>query len=182
VAFQHRLPIVFLSGQKIIVPALTTTIAGTIAGAWVVLRYLRDQRNTTASEHLTRQMEVRRPFATIQLNLFMEAGKVAGELAAFDKSTEGWQEHTEWKKAYTRFYQLFWAELSIVENEDIKHAMESFAGKLNEVLRQPRNKGFQEELKQDAYQLARTLRLSIERNWEVDLGTLLRDAKEPSTT
>jgi hypothetical protein len=113
---------------------IATVLTPTIAGAWVVLRYLRDQKNTTVSEHRTRLLEVRRPFATIQLNLFMEAGKVAGELAAFDKSNEGWQEDTEWKKAYTRFFQLFWAELSIVENEDIKRAMESFAGKLNEVL------------------------------------------------
>ena len=102
----------------------------------------------------------------------MEAGKAAGQLAAFDKSIDKWPESVEWKGYYTRFYQLFWTELSIVEDEKIKSAMQDFSRQLNAVLHEPGNESLQTELNQVAYRLARNLRRGIEKQWEVDLGAL----------
>ena len=172
---------VILELAKVLVPALVT-IGG---GAWVAFTYLDGQKQARAkqevqirNDNLTRRLEVQKPFSSIQLAIFMEAGKIAGQLAAFDKSTDNWQESVEWKGYYTRFYQLFWTELSIVEDEEIKSAMQDFSRQLNMVLREPKNESLQKELNQVAYRLARTIRGSIEKAWDVNLGTLTDPSKK----
>jgi len=166
---------VFLELVKTLVPAMTAVIGG----LWVAWTYVDNQR--AASKHdqaqaerdeRTRRIEAQKPFSSIQLSLFMEAGKVTGELAAFDKSTENWADSAEWKGYYTRFYQLFWTELSIVEDDDIKSSMVQFSAQLKTVLREPKNETAQKELQQVAYRLARTIRKSIQNTWDVDLGLI----------
>ena len=166
---------IVLEIAKALIPALVA-LGG---GLFVVFKYFKDQKQDLAKQNeqirnnnLTRRLEVQKPFSSIQLALFMEAGKAAGQLAAFDKSAEKWPESVEWKGYYTRFYQLYWTELSIVEDEKIKSAMQDFKRQLNAVLGEPGNKDLQEELKQVAYRLARKIRSGIEKTWEVDLGIL----------
>jgi hypothetical protein len=166
---------------KALVPAIVA-IGG---GLWVAFTYVDNQRRAheqqaiqAKNDNITRLVEARKPFASVQLQLFIEAGKVAGELAAFDKSNERWMESAEWKAYYTRFYQLFWTELSIVEDDEIKAAMQEFSGQLNKVLSQPHDIAEQKELNQVAYRLARKIRASIEKTWMLDLGPLTGPTKE----
>jgi hypothetical protein len=102
----------------------------------------------------------------------MEAGKVVGQLAAFDKSSANWMESPEWKTEYNRFYQLFWTELSIVEDNDIKAGMQDFSRQLKKVLSHPNDLVERKELNQVAYRLARTIRAGIEKAWVLDLDPL----------
>jgi hypothetical protein len=102
----------------------------------------------------------------------MEAGKVAGQLATFDKTNDTWMQTLEWKNYYTRFYQLYYTELSIVENQEIKEAMQSFSKQLKKVLGDPQNEDEGEDLKQASYQLAKRIRKGIEETWEVKLDPL----------
>ena len=159
---------------KALVPALIA-ISG---GLWVAFTYVENQRLAreqevaqAKKENITRLVEAQKPFTYIQLQLFMEAGKVAGQLATFDKTGEKWIDSGEWKGYYTRFYQLFYTELSIVEDQEIKEAMEKFASQLEAVVKDPHNVNKNEDLKQVAYQLARHIRASIEKTWVIDLGS-----------
>ena len=166
---------------KVLLPALIAILSG----LWVAFTYIDGQEQARAkqdkqiqNDNLTRRLEVQKPFSSIQLALFMEAGKAAGQLAAFDKSAEKWRESVEWKGYYTRFYQLFWTELSIVEDEEIKSAMQNFSLQLNAVLHAPGDESLQQQLNQLAYRLARTLRRGIEKTWDVDLGALTDPSKK----
>jgi hypothetical protein len=160
---------------KSLVPALTAIIGG----LWVAYTYVENQRQAREQEvaqsrkdNITRLIEAQKPFASVQLQLFMEAGKVAGQLATFDKTGERWSENSEWKGYYTRFYQLFYTELSIVEDQQIKEAMQNFSAQLQKITREAYKVDEDDKLKQLAYQLARHIRASIEETWKVGLSPL----------
>jgi hypothetical protein len=148
-------------------------VSGLLISILKIKRKGREQRTILSKEdNITRLIEAQKPFATIQLQLFMEAGKVVGQLAAFDKSSANWMESPEWKTEYNRFYQLFWTELSIVEDNDIKAGMQDFSRQLKKVLSHPNDLVERKELNQVAYRLARTIRAGIEKAWVLDLDPL----------
>jgi hypothetical protein len=166
---------IFLELTKALVPALVTIVGG----LFVAYRYITDQRHArdqeskqANQENIARLIEARKPFAAIQLQLFIEAGKIAGQLAAFDKSTLNWMENDAWKSDYARFYQLFWTELSIVEDEGIKVAMQDFSRQLKKVVSHPTDLGEQKQLNNVAYRLALAIRGGIEKMWVLDLDRL----------
>jgi hypothetical protein len=166
---------VVLELLKALVPALVA-IGG---GLWVAFTYVENQKQAREQEATqakkdndTRLIEAQKPFASIQLELFMEAGKVVGQLATFDKANDKWTENAEWNGYYTRFYQLFYTELSIVEDQEIKEAMQNFSAQLQTVLKDPHKMDEDAKLKQLAYQLARHIRASIEKTWVVKLRPL----------
>jgi hypothetical protein len=160
---------------KALVPALVA-IGG---GLWVAFTYVENQKQAREQQaiqadkdNVTRLIEAQKPFASIQLQLFMEAGKIVGQLATFDRTEDKWTDNAECKDYYTRFYQLFYTELSIVEDEEIKEAMQNFAKQLQKLLKDPHNVDEDARLKQLAYQLARHIRASIEKTWVAKLSPL----------
>ena len=168
-------PYIALELTKALVPALVA-LGG---GLWVAFTYIDSQRRSheqkdiqAKNDNIARLIEARKPFATLQLQLFMEAGKVAGKLAAFDKSVDNWMDSPEWKSLCERFYQLSWTELSIVEDDDIKTAMVAFSEQLKKA---PSDAS---ALNLVAYCLARKIRAGIETTWVLDLGQLSGQTKE----
>jgi hypothetical protein len=129
----------------------------------------------------TRLLEAQKAFFDNQLKLYMEAAKIAGQLVAIDRTKDGWPEGKEWKEAYERFYQLFWTELSVVEDNTVKTAMENFSSQLQKVMASPNDRSGDEEFQQLSYRLARQIRSSIEASWRVQLGTVseTKDAVRP---
>src|ERR1700687_1697369 len=100
-----------------LIVALLPAMTAVVGGLWVAFTYVENQRQAREQENAqaqrenrTRLIEAQKPFSSIQLALFMEAGKVAGELAAFDKNNERWMDDNHWKTYYTRFYELYWSE------------------------------------------------------------------------
>jgi hypothetical protein len=149
------------------------------AGVWVAFTYFGhlkelqlQEKNLSDREDRARLIEAKKPFAEVQLALFMEAGRVVGQLVAFDKSKAEWVESKEWKDIFARFYGLFWTELSIVEDEAVKKAMEKFSSQLQLVVASPQTQEAQDKLNERAYKLARQIRSSIEDAWHVKLGEI----------
>jgi hypothetical protein len=83
-----------------------TAIGG---GVWIVITFMRSQRDLVA----TRLFESRKPFLEHRLKLYNEAAQVAGKLV-----TENYGS-SEWNKAIYRFWELYWSELSAVEDSKV---------------------------------------------------------------
>jgi|SRR6202035_3248012 hypothetical protein len=153
-----------------LLPALTATAGG----IWIAWTYIENQKHAQAEqieqaqkENTTRLLEARKPFIDKQLALYVETSQVAGRLVSTDDYSGG-----EWQSQFRRFEELFWTELSMVEDEGVKTAMQNFARKLrwmnsNKISVQ---KSDQEELRQLSYQLARALRSGIESTWYINLS------------
>jgi hypothetical protein len=174
-----------LEWVKALVPAMT----GIGAGLWVAYRYLADRREAhkqtlrqQRSEELTRALEARKPFLARQLELYFETAEVVGKLVTIDD----W-DSDEWKAKRARFAVLFWTALSLVEDDQVKKAMVEVRKQLRLVGelkrgRTPTAEGpigsldkEEEELRQTAYRLARSLKGSLQNSWRVDPGIVLRD-------
>jgi hypothetical protein len=140
----------------------------------VAFTYLDHQKEARATQEIqslrdnrARLLEARKPFIDKQLALYLETAQTTGKLVS-TKPTDG----GEWDGQVRRFEQLFWTELSMVEDEGVKGAMQAFGEKLrwvNENKQKVRDVDF-EDLKQRSYRLARALRSSIEATWDVDLS------------
>lgn len=160
-----------------LVPALTA-VAG---GLWVAYTYLQQKKEAQVQqkiqaerENRTRLIEAQKPFAQRRLETYTETSRIVGTLVALDKSTEKWAANREWINALKRFHELYWTDMSIVEDDQVKKAMQEFSEQLDLVIYGPTNtnhyepiKANQEELKQRAYRLSRGIRASIERTWEL---------------
>src|SRR5262245_46171795 len=64
----------------------------------------------------SRKVEATKPFLERQLKLYTEASQVAAAIA-----TTG--DNSERSKAAKRFWELYWGELALVENQDVEAAM-----------------------------------------------------------
>lgn len=115
----------------------------------------------------SRAIDARRPFLDLQLKLYQDATKVAAILATS-------RESKELADAETRFWQLYWGELAMVENGGIKTkdggvegAMVRFGDELQ--------KGAQDRsiLKHRSLELAHICRDSLAESWGV------RDWRKP---
>jgi hypothetical protein len=159
----------FLSLLKGVLPALSAIAVG----FYTILLYFDGHDK----DNKARLLEAQKPFFDTQLKLYMETAKVAGQIVVIDRTKDRWLESKEWKEAYEKFYQLFWTELSVVEDKTVKTAMETFSAKLQEIILVPRDVEKDGELKQLSYQLARQIRSSIESSWQVQLGNVSETKK-----
>jgi hypothetical protein len=73
--------------------------------------------------------EARKPFLQRQQELYFEAATVASKLSTLDPGTER-------EAARKRFYQLYWGELSVVEDELVEKAMVRFKGEFEKYERE----------------------------------------------
>ncbi len=153
-----------------LLPALTAIIGG----LWVAFTYLDHQKVARTEQQLqlqrdnrTRLLEARKGFIDKQLALYIETAQVAGKLVSANTDVP----KAEWTTTVRRFEQLYWTELSMVEDDTVKLAMEDFYKNVLWVSEQTEIVPIEKwsEIQQSSYRLARALRSSIEASWELNL-------------
>jgi len=158
----------FLQG---VLPVVTTVAAG----LWIAGTYLQDQRREAAGreallerqqseleqQNRIRSFEAGQRFRDRQFDLYMETAAVVGRLVTVDPAGPVWEAAAE------RFWQLFWSELSVVEDGGVKTAMQDFGPPLRavEATAPPDRRAAQAGLQQPAYRLSQALRASIRQSW-----------------
>jgi hypothetical protein len=94
----------------------------------------------------SRRVEATRPFLEMQLKFYTEAAHVAARIAASgDQSTVG------------RFWELYYGELALVENNEVAAAMKDFGDALTA--------GKHTELNTLALELTDRMRASLAKSW-----------------
>jgi hypothetical protein len=99
------------------------------------------------------------PFLRKQLELCHDASLSAARLASLANIDE-------WLLARQRFWELFWGPLSIVEDIDVKKAMENFGAELRELGDSPTLPA--KLLGRHSFRLARAIRVLILKSWSID--------------
>ena len=105
----------------------------------------------------SRKIEATKPFLERQLKLYTEASQVAATLATTPDNKER-------SKATKRFWELYWGDLALVENQGVEAAMVALGDALS------RNSP-QTELQQLSLRLARACRISLDRSWGIHAWT-----------
>ena len=157
-----------------LIQGLLPALSAVAGGLWVAFTYLDHQREApkqqeeqSIRDNRTRLLEARKPFIDKQLALYIETAQIAGKLVSTLTSYAIPEE--EWRAASRRFEQLYWTELSMVEDDNVKGAMEDFYGHLMWVNEQssvvPPDKW--SDIQNSSFSLARALRTSIEASWEL---------------
>lgn len=140
-------------------------VSAVVVGIWSVFVYARDQANIQRTAETNRLFELQRPFLDKQLNLYFEIVQVTGLLV-----TTAIQE-PEWDKHERRFWQLYWAELAMVEAGHIEGIMVQVGEHLKEYRRGqggPLSDNQLLKLKHCVYQLAHEVRRAIEIRWHIE--------------
>jgi hypothetical protein len=99
-----------------------------------------------------RRVESTRPFLEKQLALYAEAALICARLAT--SPGDG--------NALARFWELYWGELALVENNDVERAMVAFK---NALVITPED---EDALKDCALNVAKSCRISLARSWGVE--------------
>jgi len=103
----------------------------------------------------TRRIEATQPFLKAQLALYTEATQTAAKIATS-------KDPVEVDTATKRFWELYWGELALVENDDVEAAMVAFGRALN----QPNPN--QAALTSLSLDLAGAIRRSLAQSWGTD--------------
>jgi len=136
-------------------PALETAIrilslmGAVVAFGWGVYQFSVTQRQQVES----RRIEATKPFLERQLALYTEATQVASTIATTTDSTKK-------RQALERFWSLYWGELALVEDAFVEGEMVKFGAALE------RSAG-EDEIRQQALNLAHASRNSLARSWGV---------------
>lgn len=104
----------------------------------------------------SRKIEAAKPFLELRQKLYFEALTNASILASQDFHTE-----EEVQNAKKRFAELYWGELSLIEEKNIEKAMIQVANSMN------LNDSISESQKA-TYNLAHTMRESLVNSWGID--------------
>ena len=103
----------------------------------------------------TRNLEARKTYLTRQLDLYTDATRAAAKLATMPPDS------AEYLKARARFWELYWGELSMVENREVEAAMKGMGDCLN------RQGGVCPRLTQHSLDLAHACRRSLAESWGI---------------
>jgi|ERR1051326_547478 hypothetical protein len=153
-----------------LLPAMTAIVGG----LWVAFTYLENQKEAEAErqlqikrENVARLLEARKPFIAKQLDLYVKTAQVAGELVASNSDTV---QREKWLNTFGTFEQLYWTELSMVEDDTVKSAMQDLYQRLLWARQQPDviPSDKWKDVQESAYRLARALRSSIEASWNLN--------------
>lgn len=147
-------------------PVLTVVVGS----LWALYTYLAHQQEVQSAaavqaqkEAATRLIEARKPFLEKQLALYFETAQITGKLATITPDTG------EWEGVERRFWELYWSELSMVEDSVVEAAMVEFGKALADFTSTYRTAPDKEEKKRPlhsaAYELAHALRRSMESGW-----------------
>lgn len=103
----------------------------------------------------TRNLEARKQYLTRQLDLYTDATRAGAKLATAKPGSP------EYAKALSRFWELYWGELSMVENREVEAAMKQMGDCLN-----GRCSGCS-SLERCSLDLAHACRRSLAESWDV---------------
>jgi hypothetical protein len=142
-----------------------TAIVTVVGAVWVALTYFRSQKDAAVA----RLFESRKPFLELQLKLYTETAQIAGKLAVADVGKE------EFKKALYRFWELYWSELAVVENDKVEQAME----KVGEALGKMEGGEPRQVLEHAVLDLAHALHDGILTEWGSHIATRMKKISEP---
>jgi hypothetical protein len=114
------------------------------------------------------EKQFRKPLWERQIDLYMAATQAASTLATTDPERE------EWAAARARFWNLFWGELCVVEDDRVEAAMVKFGEYLDafEKAPGPDRPKLREMLKECSIILAHRCRESLGVTWKADLSSL----------
>lgn len=104
-------------------------------------------------EFETRRLEATRPFLERQLELYTHATRAAATLAASEDAAAR-------AAASKRFWELYWGELALVEDQEVERAMVALGRGL-------RNDVGASQLQQMSLNLAHACRESLAKSWGV---------------
>lgn len=141
---------------------LLTIIGAFISFTWTVWTW----RSTTLKEFNKLQIETERyenirrieaskPFLERQLKLYTELTQITSIIATSDNNTK-------LQEAKKRFWELYWGELALVENEEIEGYMVSFGNGIN-------NSFDQELMQKISLELAHSCGRSLNHSWGIDV-------------
>lgn len=131
--------------------------AALMTAGWTVKTY----RDTQIKEQETRIMEARKPYLTKRLDLFFDASRVAGELAAHSVNFGS----EEWRKAELRFWALRWSELEMVGTPEIRNWMRELQKAIVELKEDSSNENLQHNVRWKAECVADALRKTLDLDW-----------------
>lgn len=145
---------------------------------WGVYKYM-DSRERQLDRHEdalerqaeTRRIEATRPYLERQLRLYTEATQVAARIATKgsapgqrdlkDSPSASRYHASTLDNAVTRFWELYWGELALVEDNEVERAMVAYGQAL-------RDKAPTETLQEKSLALAHACRDSLARSWGVE--------------
>ena len=143
---------------ELIVKSVTAGVA--VIGALIAVFNYLDSRS---KEILVATRESQKPFLELQLKRYDEATQATADLAILPR------DGTKWSEARTRFWELYWGQLGLVEDRDVAAAMAEFQQALKQF---EDNKGSQQQLAPLALKIAHACRRSIEKSWDYELPPL----------
>ena len=124
----------------------------------------RKARKTESVEILAEaQREAKKPFYEQQLALYLEATNVASRISV----PLGEEDK---RAAITRFWQLYWGQLALVESQAVANAMVAFKNVLEDTTLTDEVRADQLRLKTIA--LAHKCRDSLEKSWNLELQNI----------
>jgi hypothetical protein len=128
--------------------ALVAPIVAAFGFFLAILKYFNDR----TAERERRLLEANKPFLDRQLELYFEAVRTARTIA-----TSG--DPAAVAAATTRFFELYWGELALVEDEAVEGAMVAFSNALD-------RPAPADELKLFSLALAHACRESLAQSWK----------------
>lgn len=145
----------------ITVASLIVTIFLFYIGQRNQLKTLAKQIQTQTEENKVQHLySFQNSFWQKQLELYVNTTTAAAELTQFELNSESY------KKSRETFYTYFWGPMSIVEDTDVKEAMENFSSALRDYEENTSKKSL-DHLKRQSYLLAKTCRSSSITRWEL---------------
>lgn len=148
--------------------------------AWPIFQYTRTlrqnevDRQARAAQEITQRdkelatarREAQRPFLELQLKLYTEAVAVAGKLNTLAPGPDR-------DRARRRFEELYWSELSVVEDKQVEVAMMEFKCALEryEQATAAQRAEAAGRLKCRSLKLAHGVRDSLARGWQYERGS-----------
>lgn len=108
------------------------------------------------------------PFLSKQLDYCFEAAELAGKLSSTADAAD-------WQAARTRFFELYWGPLAIVEDEDVARAMVSLKQALDALKTSALPAS---SLAAPSLELGSQIRKLVLRSWQIgDLNLILEDRR-----
>jgi hypothetical protein len=138
------------------------TLAGAVIGFGIGLWQWTIKEHQSA---VSRRLEATKPFLQRQLKLYTEASQIAAKIA-----THGLAETSG--DVQTRFWELFWGELALVENKSVESAMIDMGNAIED-------KCEGDYLEQTSLKLSHAMRASLDKSWGIDAWVNPDNASSP---
>lgn len=140
---------------------LLTTLGAFLSFIWTVwtwkdttLKEFNKLKLETEKYENTRRIEATKPFLERQLKLYTELTQITSIIATSN-------DNAKLEEASKRFWELYWGELALVENEEIEGYMVSFGNGIKN--------SFDKELMQKlSLKLAHACSNSLNNSWGID--------------